>query len=450
LSVSAAFHTPLVGHAQAPVAQAIAKATFKTPSAKVYSNASAGLYPSDPTQIKQILSDHILNSVNFSQEIENIYNAGGYLFIEFGPRNILTNLVKDILGDKPHVAVALNGSRQKDSDRQLREALAQLRVLGLDLGTLDPYAQDPIISQSAGRKKGMQVKISGNSYISDKTRQGWINALNDGHRISGGGTVEVVKEVVKEVIKEVPVEVRVEVPVSSNHGVGTVATSKNNNAPSLEQALALFSEQQSAILKAHQQYLDNQAEYIRVFANLAGQHQAAVNNGLSRESADSLAKSMEAFHHHQAETLRVHETYLHRQSEQTQALLTLMRGHVNGSAPTVTTPPTAYTPAPTPVMTPPSTPKPAEAPKPPVAPVMTAPAPQPTGTTIMSSVQTQAPPPPPTPVVIPTPAPQPVASGLSLDELSNSLLAIVSEKTGYPTEMLELGMDIEADLGIDS
>jgi acyl carrier protein len=26
----------------------------------------------------------------------------------------------------------------------------------------------------------------------------------------------------------------------------------------------------------------------------------------------------------------------------------------------------------------------------------------------------------------------------------------VSEKTGYPTEMLELGMDMEADLGIDS
>ena len=27
---------------------------------------------------------------------------------------------------------------------------------------------------------------------------------------------------------------------------------------------------------------------------------------------------------------------------------------------------------------------------------------------------------------------------------------VVSEKTGYPKEMLELGMDIESDLGIDS
>jgi len=37
-----------------------------------------------------------------------------------------------------------------------------------------------------------------------------------------------------------------------------------------------------------------------------------------------------------------------------------------------------------------------------------------------------------------------------LDDLRQSLLGVVSEKTGYPTEMLDLGMDLEADLGIDS
>jgi acyl carrier protein len=30
------------------------------------------------------------------------------------------------------------------------------------------------------------------------------------------------------------------------------------------------------------------------------------------------------------------------------------------------------------------------------------------------------------------------------------MLVIVSEKTGYPAEMLEMGMDMESDLGIDS
>ena len=38
----------------------------------------------------------------------------------------------------------------------------------------------------------------------------------------------------------------------------------------------------------------------------------------------------------------------------------------------------------------------------------------------------------------------------SQSELQSAFLNIVSEKTGYPTDMLELGMDMEADLGIDS
>ena len=35
-------------------------------------------------------------------------------------------------------------------------------------------------------------------------------------------------------------------------------------------------------------------------------------------------------------------------------------------------------------------------------------------------------------------------------ELEKALLEVVSEKTGYPAEMLEMNMDMEADLGIDS
>src|SRR5262249_58705047 len=34
--------------------------------------------------------------------------------------------------------------------------------------------------------------------------------------------------------------------------------------------------------------------------------------------------------------------------------------------------------------------------------------------------------------------------------LSDRLLRIVQERTGYPTEMLRLDLDLEADLGIDS
>jgi len=51
------------------------------------------------------------------------------------------------------------------------------------------------------------------------------------------------------------------------------------------------------------------------------------------------------------------------------------------------------------------------------------------------------------------PAPATVAAVSSTPasaEIQTAFLAIVSEKTGYPVDMLELGMDMEADLGIDS
>ncbi|MGB0389585.1 MAG: phosphopantetheine-binding protein, partial [Ardenticatenaceae bacterium] len=62
----------------------------------------------------------------------------------------------------------------------------------------------------------------------------------------------------------------------------------------------------------------------------------------------------------------------------------------------------------------------------------------------------------PSPNTAPAAAPAPVAappaatSGVNTEELTNALLEVVSDKTGYPVEMLELEMDIESDLGIDS
>lgn len=46
--------------------------------------------------------------------------------------------------------------------------------------------------------------------------------------------------------------------------------------------------------------------------------------------------------------------------------------------------------------------------------------------------------------------PAPSTTSISVTQLSNRLLAVVSDKTGYPVDMLDLSMDLEADLGIDS
>ena len=47
-------------------------------------------------------------------------------------------------------------------------------------------------------------------------------------------------------------------------------------------------------------------------------------------------------------------------------------------------------------------------------------------------------------------SPSSIASDDSAGNVMQIMMAVVVRKTGYPQEMLELGMDIESDLGIDS
>jgi len=177
LEVSAAFHTPLVKHAQEPFAAAIKNVKFKKPKTPVFSNTTGNKYPSDPAAIQNILVDHILNPVNFNGEIEAIYAAGGSIFIEIGPKSVLTNLVDNILNDKPHVAVALNPNAKKDSDLQLREAIAKLCVLGLAFQNFDSYSLLEI-PKPVTKKSPVSVKLNGGLYLSEKTRMAFQNAIN--------------------------------------------------------------------------------------------------------------------------------------------------------------------------------------------------------------------------------------------------------------------------------
>ena len=142
LPVSAAFHTPLVDHASEPFAAAVKKEKFNKSSIPVFSNTTGKPYPADTKKGQEILSDHILHPVIFKTQIEEIYERGGRVFVEIGPRQILGNLVKDILEGKPHSTVSVNPSRDKSSDRQLREAAAVLKVLGLPIKDIDPYQME--------------------------------------------------------------------------------------------------------------------------------------------------------------------------------------------------------------------------------------------------------------------------------------------------------------------
>ncbi|MEK6214898.1 MAG: acyltransferase domain-containing protein, partial [Vibrio fluvialis] len=205
LPVSAAFHTPLVGHAQKPFAKAINSAKFKTPTIPVFATGTGKAHSNSGADIKKCLKSHTLESVYFAEEIENLYLEGGRIFVEFGPKNVLTLLVDNILKDKTDVTtIAVNGNPNKSADEQMRLAAVQMSVLGLKLDNLDPYSavQRPL---KARKLSPLAMKLSGASYVSPKTKKIFDDALTDGWQIkqtrAQSQTPEIVERIVqKEVI----------------------------------------------------------------------------------------------------------------------------------------------------------------------------------------------------------------------------------------------------------
>lgn len=99
INVACAFHSPLLAKSKELYAHVLKDIAFKKPKVQVWSNTSSEAYPATAEAIKERLSEHLVKPVLFSQQLENMYNAGARIFIETGPGRVLTGLVQNTLGD---------------------------------------------------------------------------------------------------------------------------------------------------------------------------------------------------------------------------------------------------------------------------------------------------------------------------------------------------------------
>ncbi|AWH75531.1 polyketide-type polyunsaturated fatty acid synthase PfaA [Dokdonia sp. Dokd-P16] len=281
LPVSAAFHTDCVGHAQKPFEKSIETIEFTSPTIPVYSNSTGNSYPTEPSEIKRILGQHILNSVDFKSEVENMYAAGARVFVEFGPKSILTNLVKDILADKEHFVVTTNAKATKNSDLQIREAAIQLQVLGCKLNAIDRNARQekkPVIQPKVA------VKIAGNNYVSPATQKAYKDVLNNGFKVSGATdiikTEEEIKEieVISEVINAVPTYTSEEDPTDQE-------TEEDMMVDVIKSAIEGIKENQSKTLDMFQTILMEQNKQTAQLLNLLSGNLAPDENILEAPTA---------------------------------------------------------------------------------------------------------------------------------------------------------------------
>lgn len=227
---------------------------------------------------------------------------------------------------------------------------------------------------------------------------------------------------------------------------------------SIDEGLAHSYEHQNRTLEVHQQYLSQQDDYADVFSEVLNQQRMLLENQNGepiKEILETLHSNLEGFHKLQEKGLEVHRQFLDQQAAYAEAYVRLLQQQqqaVNGGQ--VSTPELPSMPerSDTPsirekVDTTPEIDAYREAVPTPEA------RPEPAGKTTPASPveadesgQKQTPA-ADSPSGEETQAPE---SAVSIQDLSNTLLEIVGDKTGYPPDMLELEMDMEADLGIDS
>lgn len=93
LKVAGAFHSKLMEPALPRVRSAVAKLEFRQPAFPVTPNAS-GRPTDQPSALRDLLSRHLVSPVRWGRSIQAMALAGTDLFVEAGPGDVLSKLVK--------------------------------------------------------------------------------------------------------------------------------------------------------------------------------------------------------------------------------------------------------------------------------------------------------------------------------------------------------------------
>ncbi|MFK0044001.1 SDR family NAD(P)-dependent oxidoreductase [Streptomyces sp. NPDC090741] len=162
LPVACAFHSPVVAEATAGLATELAGTVVADAAVPVWSNTTAAPYPADADAVRVLLSRQVAEPVRFVEQVEAMYAAGVRTFVEAGPGKVLSGLVGRILAGRPHTVVPLDVPGEHGLAR-LVTALAELAAAGV------PITPEPLF-------RGRTTRLPDRA----PRRPGW---LVDGHLV---------------------------------------------------------------------------------------------------------------------------------------------------------------------------------------------------------------------------------------------------------------------------
>ena len=278
-----------------------------------------------------------------------------------------------------------------------------------------------------------QIPLNGSNIVSKNRRQAFQDALDDQHRVecqdqepmtvSGDGSVSADPE---HLDQKAPAE-------TQNRPAENLPSRVEKMTDGLGSALDHTYSHQARTMDIHQQYLAQQAENIQLITAVLNQQGKVLehSNGTSQaQIIETFQRTLDNFHVIREQGLVVHQEFLAQQAEFSERFLSYLEHNEQSGIQPTSAPETEKSakPAEWVVHVPPIVLDEHAAPH-------------------RNTSTEHTPDEPDREVNLTAPIP---AKTISSQEVSQALITIVAEKTGYPPEMLELDMDLEADLGIDS
>ncbi|MBW4662609.1 MAG: acyltransferase domain-containing protein [Chroococcus sp. CMT-3BRIN-NPC107] len=417
LPVAGAFHSVLVASAQSALIPAIALVKMQSPRIPVYANSTALPYDSDVEAIRGQLSKQLLSPVQFMSQINAMYADGAKVFVELGPKNILTNLVGQILASKEHTAVSLDG--QGGGMEGLLSALGILIKSGVDMQLTALFAgrdvqQLNLANLAASTRKlpnpPTTWMINGGSARPISEEVGYSGSLPP---LTQKTANQAAANKHNKQISE-PIAPKSSLQIASPHPTTSLPTPSMNsqqqpaNRPAMPADTALAAYQ--AYQETMRQFLSVQEQVMKQFLGAAqvgyAPHQVRNNgviapaNGANGHSAIAPANGTNG---HNAIAPANGANHYSSNSSPTKEMVATPSAIIN-SPPVV--PPSPITISPSVAISPP-----------PVAPIQE--------------------------IAVAAPV-------MDREGLTQALLKLVGDRTGYPVQMLGLDQDMEAELGIDS
>jgi acyl transferase domain-containing protein/NAD(P)H-dependent flavin oxidoreductase YrpB (nitropropane dioxygenase family)/NAD(P)-dependent dehydrogenase (short-subunit alcohol dehydrogenase family) len=388
IPVAAAFHSSFVKPAQSHLAKLIESTKWISPELPVYSNSTGDVHDASVAKLKSSMAAHLVNPVEFVAEIEAMYRDGARIFVEVGPKSILSRLTKQILGDRPHTTITL------DNDQEgvygLLSALANLVCEGveLDLQPLLAGIQSELVSSNGLENYDSAAPIS---------KQTWM--------LNGSGARRAT-----EAVRQIGVTLEQVLAQNSVAAEASSAGSVMTTVPSPQ-----INENISYDRHHFKHNKERKMDGRRQAPNAGGPAVMAEYFDMMRQFLES-QESVMSMYLSGTPVPRSGETRPQRLPKTAPQMAELSM-----EVPVVAAPVAA----------------------PVVAPVA-APAPAPVAVAPVAA-------PAPAPVAAPVAEAKPATDDtFDREKITQMLLEIVEDKTGYPSDMVGLDQKLEADLGIDS